>query len=994
MAPRRPQEGPTVSEGKPTGGTPRAALTRGTTIGRYLLLDPVGQGGMGVVYRAYDPELDRQVALKLLHGGDEESSTQRDRLLREAQALARLQHPNVIAVYDAGTFGRDVFIAMEFVDGQTLRRWLQSQRRERREILRVFLAAGEGLAAAHLAGLVHRDFKPENVIVGSDGRVRVLDFGLARRADAATPAAAAPPTQSPALEAPIDATVEGGRPARRTELERTISDDAPLSPSPSAPGFSSPKRLAMPLTHAGAIVGTPRYMAPEQHQGQATDERADQFSFCVSLYHALYDSFPFAGEVEPEFLDHMLRGEIAEAPAGSTVPRWLRQVLLRGLAARPQDRHPSMQALLAALRADPRIARERRLRAVVALSVPLLGVAAWQVVHHRGLQKCAGAELRLAGVWDGPRRAAVGAAFARSGLSYAGKAWGTVENALDRYAQAWTGMHTDACEATQVRHEQSQELLDLRMSCLDGRLTQLRTLSDVFAAADDKVIAHSVESVQSLPSLEPCADAVALHAPLAPPHDPRTRAEVEAIRQKLARVHALGQAKPSDELLGAARTASREAQALHYSPIEAEAQLQLGELQEERGDFAEAVKSLHRAWVAALAGHHDTVGAWAATDLIRALGVSQGHYEEGDRWADVAEAVVGHLQRGDSVLGALYANRSELRKEESRYPDAVRDGKRAIELLGRALGPDDQSVAETYNTLGNIYRDQQQFPAALDAYHHSLAIWLRLGGPDHPKALASQTGVADVYGDSGQHERALAEYQRVLAAFMRVEPDSPNVANVRNNMGTELMALGRPREAFEAYRLALADWQKRVGPSTETITGLNNLGSASLELDALADAERYFQEALDVSEKLLGPKHLYCGLVLQGLGDTRLRRGERDQAMADYQRSLAIVEKALDAKNPRLVASLVGIGRVEIERHDLLAARAPLERALAIGEAQPEDGRELNEVRVALAEALWPVGERRRALALATLARDGLAKVGPRARRDLAEVTTWLRSHR
>jgi serine/threonine protein kinase/Tfp pilus assembly protein PilF len=990
MAPERPDGVSTETE---DGGEkqPAPSLKRGTNIGRYVLVDRVGEGGMGVVYRAYDPELDRTVAIKLLQGGDGESHQHRDRLLREAQALARLQHPNVIAVYDAGTFGNDVFIAMEFVEGKTLRQWQAAEPRTHKETLAMYLAAGEGLAAAHRAELVHRDFKPDNVIVGADGRVRVLDFGLARRADTPRPGDEKVPTAEVARV--IDPAPPQGEPtleARRTPRTgsvRTVTADIPATPSP-----TPSDRLAMPVTRAGAIVGTPRYMAPEQHKGQATDASADQFSFCVCLYRALYEVFPFAGDSEPEYLAHVEKGEISEPPAGATVPRWLRQVLVRGLATRPADRHPSMEALLAALRADPRAARNRRLRAALLVSVPLLALAGWRVAHWREARLCAGGPQKLAGVWDAPRRESVRQAFGKSGLSYADKAVGTVVDALDRYAQAWGSMYTDACEATQVRHEQSQELLDLRMSCLGNRLTQLRTLSDVFASADAQVVVHSVESVQSLPRLEGCADAAALRAPVAPPADPKTRAKVEDVRQQLARLHALQMARPSPEVVTIARQALAEAQALHYAPVEAEAEMRLGEVLEDRGEFAEAAKALHRAWVAGLSGHHDTVSAWVATDLVRALGVSQGKYEEGDRWADTAEALIKRLEHQGNVLGALYANRSELRKEESRYPDAVKDGKRGVELLSAELGPDHQAVAEIWNTLGNIYRDQQQFPEALDAYRHALAIWMRLGGPDHPKSLASQNGVADVYGDSGQHDTALLEYQRVLTALLRVDPGSANVANIRNNMGTELMALGKPRQALEQYNLALVDWQKRVGPSTEVVTGLNNMGSASLALDQLDDAEKYFGDALAMSDKVLGPTNLYSGVVLQGLGETRLRHGKRDQAKADYKRSQGIIEKVLDPKNPRLVATFLGLGRVELDAHNPAGARAPLEQGLAIAQAQPEDGRELAQVKVALAEALWPA-DRKRSHDLAAQARDALSKLGPRAHRDLAEVTAWLAKH-
>jgi serine/threonine protein kinase len=344
------------------------ARGRGTSVGRYLLLDVIGEGGMGLVYKAYDPELGRTVALKLL-ATEEASDTQRDRLLREAQALARLQHPNVVAVYDVGTFEDDVFIAMEFIEGPHVRSWIKAQPRSRREILDVFLAAGEGLAAAHRASLVHRDFKPDNVIVGNDGRVRVLDFGLARETNSLSgerhqgpPAGAA---AKPA-EAPPPEMVTAAARLREKRAARHLSEERLLETNPSSE--SGRHLLATPLTRADSIVGTPRFMSPEQRLAEPVDDKADQFSFCVSLYWALYGAFPF------EDLDAMVRQEIAEPPPGATVPGWLRLVLLRGLAARPSQRFASMDALLTALRADPAELWRRRLRPVLAV-VAALGLA-------------------------------------------------------------------------------------------------------------------------------------------------------------------------------------------------------------------------------------------------------------------------------------------------------------------------------------------------------------------------------------------------------------------------------------------------------------------------------------------------------------------------------------------------------------------------------------------------------------------------------------------
>jgi tetratricopeptide (TPR) repeat protein/predicted Ser/Thr protein kinase len=931
----------------------RPALSRGDSVGRYLLLDELGQGGMGVVYKAYDPELDRPIALKLLTAGHR--GVQRERLMREAQALARVSHPNVIAVHDVGCLdegrGGNVFIAMEFVEGQTLRKWVGEGRRN---LLEAFLAAGEGLLAAHRAGLVHRDFKPDNVIVGADGRVRVLDFGLAR-----------------AMDASPDARREG-EPARA-------------------------KMLETPLTHAGAIVGTPRFMAPEQHFGAAVDERADQFSFCVSLYWALYGEFPFPGATLDEIIESLQAGRVTEPPAGAAVPRWLRQVLLTGLARRPADRYPSMAELLGALRADPSIARRRWLRAGVA--VLLVGSAAfgWRAMHLRQVRVCQGAERKLAGVWDEPRRVAVRAAFHKSGLPYAETALATVEKVLDRYARAWSAMQTDACEATHVRKEQSEELLDLRMSCLGDRLTQLKTLTDLYAAADARSVERAAQSAESLPVIEACADTAALRAPIPPPRDPATRRRVEAVREQLARANALGLAGQPAQALELLRAALPEATALKYLPLEAETQLALGRQLTQHGDNAEAAQTLRRAHVAAVAGHHDEAAARSATEMVQVVGELQGHYDEGEYWGEVAEAQAARLKRKDEILGVLYTRRSALREEQSKLEAALADAKRALELQKSVFGTDHYLVADAYQQLGNVEYLLAHYREAIELHQRSLAIYERAFGPDHPKAIANLVGMADVYGDMGEHTRALGDYQRALAALARVQADHPWIATIYLNAGAELRALGRPREAWEFFRRALADWQKRIGPSTETAMALEAMGNALVDQQRTSEALATYRQA-EVECRRGGPSPQVCGLVQGGIGEALRQLGKPDEALARYQRSLQALEQAVGPRHPLLVTPLLGMGLVELSRNAAARAKPPLERALAIREAQPGDGAELAEVRFALARALWDdphssAADRKRARELAVLARDAYDHQGGTLRRPLGQVNAWLARH-
>jgi formylglycine-generating enzyme required for sulfatase activity len=337
-----------------TGSDPRAVLhseppplDTGAQIGRYLIIERVGGGAMGDVYGAYDPELDRKIALKLLKGSEPSpDETARSRLLREAKAMARVAHPNVIAVHDVGIVDQQIFLAMEFLSGGTLKSWLAARPVGWREVVDVFAAAGRGLAAAHGAGLVHRDFKPDNVLLDGLGHPRVVDFGLAR-------------------DAGVGAQPDSAAGARAAAEE--------------IPG----NRLAT-VTRKGAIMGTPAYMAPEQIAGDRTDQRTDQFSFCVALYEALYGVRPFHGESLLQQLHNVTEGRLEPPPDDREVPPWIRRAVLRGLKADPAERWPSMALLIAALEDDPGARHRRRLLVGVAATLALaVVVAVGQVVRHR-----------------------------------------------------------------------------------------------------------------------------------------------------------------------------------------------------------------------------------------------------------------------------------------------------------------------------------------------------------------------------------------------------------------------------------------------------------------------------------------------------------------------------------------------------------------------------------------------------------------------------------
>jgi eukaryotic-like serine/threonine-protein kinase len=475
-------------------------LQAGAVVGRYVVLERLGQGGMGVLYTARDPQLERVVAIKLLRGafGGGSNTAGQSRLLREAQAMAQLAHPNVVPVYDSGRYGDGVFIAMELVTGSGLDLWLK-QPHPWREVLALFIEAGRGLEAAHAKGLVHRDFKPANVLVGDDGRPRVTDFGLARSSKSITR-----DESSPSLQAET----------------------------------TQPITLETPLTQAGTMMGSPGYMPPEQYDGADITEASDQFAFCVSLYEGLHGVRPFKARSIPELEAVTKRGDVPPPPKGSQVPMWLHRILVQGLSPLPQNRHASMTALLAALRHDPAVQRRRLVMAAAAVVAVLAltgGVAWWASV--RSARACRGAEALFVGVWDDAVKARAEQAFLATKLPYAGASWALTRDALDGWVRSWVDARVEACEAARVRGETTERQLLLQVECLDRRLTELGALAETFSAADGALVAAAGTAASRLSPLSTCANIKQLEDRKAPP--PELAKEAQALSLQVAQARAL-----------------------------------------------------------------------------------------------------------------------------------------------------------------------------------------------------------------------------------------------------------------------------------------------------------------------------------------------------------------------------------------------------------------------------------------------------------------------
>ena len=759
-----------VAEAVPTEAAAGARmLGPGTTLGRYVVLEAVGAGAMGVVYAAYDPELGRKVALKVLRPdplADSPSRGARRRLLREAQALARLSHPHVIAIHDVGTLDGEIFLTMEFIEGGTLGGWLAAEPRSWRSATELLRQAGEGLAAAHEKGLIHRDFKPENVLVEAGRRARVTDFGLARGAGERE--VYAPSEASEALD------------------EASEASEAHL-------------------TATGGLAGTPAYMAPEQLAGGPADARSDQFSYCVTLYEALHGERPFEGADVASLRRSIARGQVRAPPSRRRVPAWLRRIVIRGLQADPAQRFPSMRALLDVLGAGPG-AGPRRIALTAALVAALASVAAMALRHpSHPTEMCTGADSAWGGAWDASRALAVRSAFERSGRPSQEHAFAEVTRALDDERARWHAMHKDTCEATRVRGEQSEQLLDLRMRCLDDRRGEVATLARLLEAADGVIVDHAVTAALSLPALDACANLRALSAQEPLPSAPEVRAQIDALGARFAQITALRSAGKFSEALELVGPAAAEARVYGYAPLTAKLLLQEGRLASDAGDFTRAERALHEAAAVAEGAHDDGIAADAWISQVWVIGFQHGRVEEGRTWARYAEAAILRSGGDDAREAVRLRNLSILAwRREGRLDEGVELVTRARALSDRTPGPrHDLDVASCDEDLAGIYFDMARPADALALHRRVTAVRQRFLGADHPSLAIAYVNEGEDLAMLGRADEAIPILERALGIMAPLRARGTD-GYYHHRLAAALRVKGDARAALEQDRAALA----------------------------------------------------------------------------------------------------------------------------------------------------------------------------------------------
>ena len=904
-------------------------------LGQYYLLETIGSGAMGVVFAAYDPDLDRKVAIKLLRAGPDDSQG-RQRLQREARALARLTHPNVVTVHGIGTQEGQPWVAMEFVSGCDLREWLGQHERPWMEVLEVFVAAARGLAAAHSADVVHRDFKPANVLIGDDGVPRVADFGLARPA---------------------------GIEEVATEPDDSLSSHDSLRSGPSAEWRDAA------LTKTRGMVGTPVYMAPEQYVSSEVGPAADQYAFFVSLYEGLYGTLPFDNHELLALVEAKASATVAEPPRDAKVPRWLHRIILRGLSAKPEDRFASMDAVIARIDSDRRRASGGGWRlwlgaaAIAAIAAGIGGrLAADPTPADSAAELCAESGAPVDDAWY-HRRDAIGAAVLGTELPYAADSWEWIDQEMNEVAGAWATARRELCEGG-VDGTIAADVVQRRVQCLDEKLASVVAVTDLFARADADILSATDRLLALLGRPEDCMGDGPLKSLTLRPSDPQARQRGDAVMARIEALHALRIAGKRDE----ARTETEALRELLDDDLEP---LVRGELQRVLSLAVDQAKPEHGELLrGALADAIRARGERLAIMVYYDLGIHEAtlgrpgravqYYELGLATADRVEAVAKRLGTEWSFIHvlrpALETVMGVALREHGKGEESLEHLRRAAEMASDVRSRFTFVPMEAYNNYAEGLRVTGSYEEALQYYDRAIEVGRETMGMRHPNVGQVLNNRGAAFVDLGRYEdgRRDLELGREIRRS-QVGENHPDVALLDYNLSLIDINTGHPdrarvtlehvRKVWEAkfpkthpYRIAAkmsqgtaarhaGDVEEALTLATEARDEMHRLlGDRPHVLIATVDAEyalalvaagradeavKAADDAVKGFEKSVGLNNAAASVGLFAQGEVARERGEHDAALAAFDRSITVLSEHVSPEHPELAWPLVGRAEVQ-----------------------------------------------------------------------------------
>jgi tetratricopeptide (TPR) repeat protein/predicted Ser/Thr protein kinase len=812
----------------------------------YRILDELGRGGMGKVYLAHDEVLDRKVAIKLHRVASPQAA---DALVREARIAASVEHDNIIVVHEVGTWGRYVFVAMEFVDGTTARKWVTEPRGGAlptwREIVALYIKAGRGLAAAHASGLIHRDFKPDNVLVGRDGRVRVADFGLARvRVDEAS-----------------------------SEIRRVDARDT---------------------TGTDEIRGSPAYMSPEQYRTGNVDARADQFAFCVSLFEALDGRRPFEGDSLPKLAVAIGDG-LTRDIAVERAPRHIRAAVRRGLQPDPGARFPDMNALLVELERDPARTRKRAARWIAGIGAT--AATTWLVTRPPDPAIACVQSPAVAAWWSEPQRGRVAEAFRATADPLAELAFERIDARLAERVTEATAVLVAACEAAHTTGTIARAELDNRKDCLVQREREQSALVELLESRAPEVVERSVAAVEALPPVERCASFGARDLEI--PDADRERAD--ALLRSIARVDETREAGLYAQAVSEGEALREAVDAFGHDDIRARLLFALGASYSKIRRPDAAKSTVREALARAIAVDDAGLAAEIALHLVFVDGYLAADVDAGDSWISQSAGWLDRIGRPPDLEVQLLHNRALARRAADRLDESLADAEAALALWESEHREPTVRHASLLAVLGECHRTMGNPELALPILERAAAEYRDMLGPLHPSYGNALNIVGSARMNLADYAGAEADFRHVLEIAASGPRSGKSLVDVRSNLAGVLANTGRLREALDVLEHARQDAIDHAVSSDLRIGVTSNLARMYLIAGNLARAREVVEESLDLARGTAGEDSLMYATALAIRAE--VTRTEISRALADIDRALEIQRARLGADAMELANS-------------------------------------------------------------------------------------------
>lgn len=846
--------------------------------GRYEVLDTLGRGGMGIVYLAHDPKLDRDVALKLCFDASETTIV---RQRREAKALASLDHPNVLEIYDIGEHEGLLYIAMEVVYGGTAKdRFGKGALRPWREVLDFYLGAAAGLAAAHRAEIIHRDFKPENVLVTRDGIAKVADFGLAIREGS-----------SGSVEASADLSASGDR-----------------------------------VTRAGAAVGTPAFMAPEQLLGLDLDARADQYSFCAALFEALFGKRPYVALSVRARIATLAIAKIAWPRDTRRVPKHILRALERGLSTDPRQRFESMPALVEALTAAP-----HRRWPLAVLSVGVAGALGAAAVLHDGPPQC---DLDENIGWTAEARAKTEGPLA--GVS--SLAARRIVQDLDFAASTWDSERDAYCGAqgAPVGSPATSTCLARLQKGFHARVALLQD-------GDPDVLLNGRTLIANLPTADSC-------------RNPADGELTEQQQEVLSLLEAATAHQDVGRILEADALAARAyglAHQLGQPNLLARALVLRAEIVRERGNSELGLELREQAYFLAKANDLEML-AVNTSQQMAPTHAELGHTEQALRWLDIVEAEAKAATRTSVPPHMLAVVKSRTYLHLERFEEAHREADAAL----ADLPADDRSVRATRYAVISTLAAVMMFEGAPPeeralVTQERVDLALELYGPDHPDVAIAYEDMATILKATGKSREAIELLERARA--IHIEAMGPNnliLIEIDNKLATNQKALGDLDGAEASFRRALQMQSSlRSSDSSSQINLESNLGSLLQERGKTQEALTHQERALALSEEAFGSGGLKTALVRLNLADVLSNLENTGREATLLEAASTVIEQKFPRRHPVQGIVALNLAQAYVRAGRLDEAETARDNARALTGDDPESKAHLAGVSARILEA-------------------------------------------